>query len=144
MTILALKLVTNYCIDHVYIGSSVLMEEATYPEYANKYMGFGGYIYNNTIFPIKVKRIEPIGYRGMEYFTTAITTWGLSEAKREHIFELENLENKTILPKKKNEVAIFYYFTGEYAVNTSAYILDYTIFGIKFSKVSLVEGLNDI
>lgn len=140
ITMLVQKLFTNYILDNVYIGSTVLMQEATYPEYANKYMGLGGYIYNKTILPIKIKRIQPIGNRGMEYYTTAITSWGFSEAQREHINKLENFENKTILQNKKYDVGIFYEFTGEYAVNTSAYILDFTIFGINFSKVCLVEG----
>ncbi len=144
MTMLIQKLFTNYIIDNIYFSNNVLMQEAPYPEYANKYMGFGGYIYNKTILPIKIKRIQPIGNRGTKYFITAITSWGFSEAQREHIIELENLENKTISPFKRHELGIFYEFTGEYAVNTSAYILDFTIFGISFSKVCLVEGLSDI
>jgi hypothetical protein len=43
-----------------------------YPEYADKIIGAGGIVRNRTIFPIKVKKITPIGSSHYRYSVLSI------------------------------------------------------------------------
>jgi len=119
------------------------MQEKTYPKYKDKFMGFGGIVTNNTIFPIKVKRVTPIGSRGMEYENTHIKTWGFSEIKQEDLNNYEKLENKTIMPFTECEIGYFFKFTGEHVVNPSALKIEYSIMGADFSKVIINDYIEE-
>ncbi|WP_313163406.1 hypothetical protein [Sedimentibacter sp.] len=138
MVIVLQSLILTYCLNNIYFSVSAGAKEQAYPEYADKIMGFAGGIRNNTIFPIKIKSIEPFGGRGIEYVTTVITEWGFSEINRGELFEKESLENKVIGPFSEYPIGHFYKFTGEYMVNPDAYEISFSIFGIKLSKIELV------
>jgi len=135
LTLTVQLLISNYCTSNVDIGIGVTMQEKTYPEYMDKYMGLGGIVTNNTIFPIKVKKVTPIGNRGMEYEDTHIKTWAFSEIKQEDLNNYEKLENKIIMPFTECGIGYFFKFTGEYVVNPSALKIEYSIMGVDFSKV---------
>ncbi len=135
ITLLVSNIFVNYCLNNVYIGTSVTAQEREYPEFTNKIMGFGGVVRNKTIFPIRVKELTPIGDRGMEYVTTLISPWGFSEIKQNEIDNYENLEKKVISPLKEHEIGIFFKFNGNYVVNPDVYEIKYSVLGINFKKV---------
>lgn len=135
ITVIIQSVLINYCLNNVYIDISARGEERTYPQYAGKIIGAGGIVKNRTIFPITIKKITPIGSRGMEYFSTLITTWGYSSIEQENMLKYETLENKTMAPLTSFDIGMFNKFTGEYMVNPSAVEIVYSIFGVKFKKV---------
>lgn len=135
VTVAVQSAIINYCLNNVYLGLHASGEERTYPEYADKIIGAGGKVRNRTIFPIKIRKIIPIGSRGMEYFGTLITTWGYSPIQQEDMSKYQALENKIIPPLTEFEIGMFNKFTGEYMVNPSAIEITYSIYGIKFKKV---------
>jgi len=136
-TILLMFIIGKYCSEYIYFNTNVdLLEEGTFYEYVDKTMGFGGGIYNNTIFPIRIKEIIPIGERGMEYHTTVIAEWGFSEMEPESFPEYEQLEGKIMLPfTKYRNLAVLFKFTDGKIVNPSAFILKYSIFGIGLENI---------
>lgn len=135
ITVCTQSIISNYCLNNVYIGLRAQGEERTYPEYANKIIGAGGIVRNNTIFPVKIKKITPIGIRGMVYVGTLITTWGYSPIEQEDISKYSLLENKIIPPLADFEIGMLHKFTGEYMVNPSAIEVTYSIIGLEFKKV---------
>ena len=132
----AMLIIEKYCSEYVYFNTNVAVEEeAAFDEYVNKTMGFGGRIYNKTIFPIKIRKIAPVGERGMKYHTTLITEWGFSEMKQEDLSKYEHLEGKIILPFTSYNLGVFFKFTNSKVVNPSAFVLTYSIFGIEFKNI---------
>ena len=136
-TMISMFIIGEYCSKWIYFNTNVtLSEEETFYEYVDKTMGFGGYIYNYTIFPIKVREITPVGERGMEYHTTVIAEWGFSEMEPESFPEYEQLEGKIILPFNRYDyLAVLFKFTDGKIVNPSAFILKYSIFGIGLENI---------
>lgn len=135
ITLLMSNIFQYYCLNNVHLGVNAGAQEREYPEYTNKIMGFGGYVQNKTIFPIRVKEITPIGGRGMKYFTTLITSWGFSEIKQNETENYENLEKKVIPPFKEYNIGVFHRFLGDYVVNPDAYELKYSVLGLNFERV---------
>ncbi|WP_287824486.1 hypothetical protein [Clostridium sp.] len=127
----------SYCLNNVILGVTAGANEQTYPEYVDKIMGFGGVIKNNTMFPIKVKSVEPLDGSGVEYVTTAITKWGVSEISEEELLKKESLESKILEPFSEYSIGYFYKLTGEYMVNPDEYEITYSVLGIKFSKIEI-------
>lgn len=121
ITVMTHSIILNYCLNNVYIGSNIAIGEKAYPQFANKIIGFGGVVRNNTIFPVKVKKINPIGSRGATYVATLNTIWGVSEIKHEDLIKYKYLDNKIIPPLTDYEIGFFYKFTGDYFVNPSAF-----------------------
>lgn len=105
-------------------------------------MGFGGSVRNKTTFPIKIKEINPLGSRGMEYITTLITPWGFSEIKKDELENFKNIENKLVLPFKEYEIGIFFEFSGDYVVNPEAYEISFSVLGINLKKVIIIMSIN--
>jgi hypothetical protein len=135
-TILAMLIIEKYCSENIYFSINVTVaEKADFNEYVNKTMGFGGYIYNKTIFPIRIRKITPIGERGMKYHTTLVTTWGFSEIKQEDFSKYDELEGKIILPFTSYNLGGFFKFTDRKIVNPSAFVLTYSIFGIEVENI---------
>lgn len=143
ITLAARSIIYDYCINNVYINTNARLTEDFYPEYAGKIMGYSGYVKNKTIFPIRVKKITPIGGRGMIYYTTLVTTWGMSEIERENLSKYESLEDKIIPPFADYDLGFFYKFTDKYTVDPSVFEIVYSIFGIEFKKVIINEPLDD-
>lgn len=139
ITLLLSNVFHYYCLNNVYISAHVLAQEKEYPEYTNRIVGFGAIVMNKTIFPIRVKELTPIGSRGMEYFTTLITPWGFSEIKQNEIDNYEDLDKKIFLPFKEYEIGIFYKFQGNYVVNPDAFELKYSVLGLNFKKVFIIN-----
>ena len=142
-TILAMLIIEKYRTEYIYFNTNVtLAEKAAFDEYADKIMGFGGYIYNKTILPIKIRKITPIGERGMKYYTTLITEWGFSEMKQGDFSEYEHLEGKIILPFTSYDLGVFFLFTDSKVVNPSAFVLTYSIFGIEAENIIIKQFLD--
>ena len=135
ITLLLSNIFQYYCLNNFHFGVNVSAQEREYPEYTDKIMGFGGYVNNKTIFPIKIREINPIGSRGMEYFATLNTTWGFSEIEQNKMGNYEDIENIVILPFKEYDIGVFHKFNGDYVVNADAYELKYSVLGINFKKV---------
>lgn len=128
--------IIGYFADNIYLGHNAAFPEVIYHEYyANKLIGVSGTVRNDTILPIMIERIEPIGGRGIKYFTTVISTWGVSETTREEIAELEPLLGKRIPPFSRQDIAVVYEFSDEFFVNPEGYKITYTILGIRFNRV---------
>lgn len=135
ITLLLSNFLKYYFINNVHLGINVGAQEREYPEYTDKLMGFGGYVRNKTIFPIRVKDFKPIGIRGMKYFTILITPWGFSEIKKSEIKNYECLDEKIILPFEEYSLGVFFKFDGDYVVNPDAYEVTYSVLGINFKSV---------
>lgn len=143
ITILFIILVGEYCSKNIYFNTNVAVaEEATFDEHKNKIMGFGGKIYNNTIFPIRIKGITSIGERGMKYYTTVMTEWGFSEIKQEDFSKYDELEGRIVSPFTSHDLAIFFEFTDSKVINPSAFILNYSIFGIEVKNIIIKQFLD--
>jgi hypothetical protein len=67
ITIADQSIIKNYYINNVYISLRAYGAERAYPEYADKVIGAGGIVRNRTIFPIKIKKITPIGSSHYRY-----------------------------------------------------------------------------
>ncbi len=132
--------ITDYITENVYINQNGFFPEGIPSEnYANKIIGVSGIVRNDTIFPIKIKEISPIGGIGIEYFATVISIWGVSEIMRKEILELESLEEKRISPYTQYEVGIAYQFSDEYVANPAGYKITYTILGVKFKRIIIYD-----
>lgn len=132
--------ITGYITENVYINQKGFFPEGVPNEsYANKIIGVSGIIRNDTIFPIKIEDISPIGGIGIEYFATVISTWGVSEITREEILALDSLEGKRLSPFNQYEVGIAFQFSDEYAANPAGYKITYSILGVKFERIIIYD-----
>ncbi len=126
----------SYFTKNIDLGQSGFFPEAIPTEYyANNLIGVSGVVRNDTILPMRIESITPIGGNGVKYFTSVASTWGVSQTTREEISKLEPLEGKRISPFSQQDIGIIYQFSEEYAVNPAGYEITYTILGIKFSQI---------
>lgn len=135
IVVIAQIIFRSYFLNNVNFEVTVGFNEQAYPEYTDKIMGFGGKIVNNAVLPIKIKSIEPLDGRGIEYITTTITEWGASEISKEELLKKEILEDKVLGPFSEYSIGCFYKFTGVYMVNPDVYEIRYSVLGIEFSKI---------
>lgn len=119
---------------NVYLGQNGYFAEGVNETQSNRLIGVSGVVRNETILPIRIESITPIGGNGIDYFGSVIATWGVSEMTRDEMAKYENLEGKKLSPYSNEEIAIVFQFSDEYAVNPSGYEIVYSVFGIRFSN----------
>jgi len=132
--------ITGYITNNVSIKQNGFFPAGIPSEpYANKIIGVSGVVRNDTIFPIKIEEISPIGGTGIEYYATVISTWGVSEITHEEVLELDTLEEKRMSPYTQYEVGIAYQFSDEYVANPAGYKITYTVLGVKFKRTIIYD-----
>lgn len=133
-SILVFSVIKGYVNDNVYLGQNGYFAEGVNENYSDKIIGVSGIVRNDTMLPIKIESITPIGGNGIEYFGTVIAIWGVSEMTRDEMTKFKELEGKKMSPYSELEIAIVYHLSDEYAVNPAGYKIVYSAFGIRFSK----------
>lgn len=120
--------------NNVYLGQNGYFAEGVNETQSNRLIGVSGVVRNETILPIRIESITPVGGNGIDYFGSVIATWGVSEMTRDEMAKFENLEGKKLSPYSNEEIAIVFQFSDEYAVNPSGYEIIYSLFGIRFTN----------
>lgn len=120
--------------NNVYLGQNGYFAEGFNETQSNRLIGVSGVVKNETILPIRIESITPVGGNGIDYFGSVIATWGVSEMTRDEMAMFENLEGKKLSPYSNEEIAIVFQFSDEYAVNPSGYQIIYSLFGIRFTN----------
>lgn len=124
----------NYLTENFEMYQNGFFPEGVHEDYMNKLMGLSGWVRNDTIFPIKIEQITPIGGHGIKYYTTIISSWGVSASTPDELSKFQLLEGKKLGPHSDVELGIFFQFSEEYAINPVGYEIRYSVLGVKLTK----------
>lgn len=134
VSILIFTSFNGYFTKNIYLTQNGYFAEGVHEAHVNKLIGVSGIVRNDTILPVRIESITPVGGNGIDYFGSVITTWGVSEMTRDEMTKFEQLEGKKMSPYSNEEIAIVFQFSDEYAVNPAGYEIVYSALGMRFSK----------